>query len=116
MADVHLIQWTAAFVGALYLTTKWMVERPRSRWRHILTTIVSGLFWLPVAYTAGNVGVATDSGDVVVFGSDALATFSMFMILVNAVGLLLGLLLWAEEEAEEAHESLPDGMQHRPGN
>lgn len=114
MADAHVIQWTAAFVGALYLTSTWMVDRPQARWRHILAAAVAALFWIPVAYTAGNVGVVADDGTVVALGSDALATFSLFMVVVNVVGLLLGLLLWTEEEAEEVHESLPEDMQHRP--
>lgn len=115
MPDIHLIQWTAAFVAALYLTCKWLSDRPRSRWRHIVTGVVSTLLWIPVAYTAGNVAVESQ-GEVVTFGSDALATFAMFMVVVNIAGLLLGLMLWAEEETEKTHESLPQEMQHRPGD
>jgi len=114
MAEIHLLQWTAAFIGALYITFQWLVTRPRSRWRHITVGIVSTLLWIPVAYTAGNVGVATDSGEVVTFGSEALGGVAIFMVVVCIGGLVLGLLLWVEEEAEEAHKELPSEMQHRP--
>lgn len=113
MAEIHLIQWTAAFLAALYLTCKWLLDRPNSRWRHIVVGLVSTLLWIPVAYTAGNVGVA-EGGAVVAFGSDALGAFAIFMVVVNIVGLLLGLMLWTEEEAAETHERLPSNMQHRP--
>lgn len=113
MAEIHLIQWTAAFAAGMYLTSKWLLDRPRSRWRHFVVSIVATLLWIAVAYTAGNVGVASE-GEVVAFGSAALSTFSIFMVVVNIAGLLLGLMLWAEEEVEETHESLPEEMQHRP--
>ncbi|MFW5956341.1 MAG: hypothetical protein ACOCQY_02945 [Halorhabdus sp.] len=113
MPEIHLIQWTAAFAAALYLTCKWLLERPRSRWRHIVAGLVSTLLWVPVAYTAGNVAVA-DGGEAVSFGSDALGMFAIFMIVVNMAGLVLGLYVWAEEEVDEASEAAPD-IQPRGG-
>lgn len=112
MVDVHLFQWVAAFAAAFWLTARWLLERPRSRWRHILGGLVSTLIWIPVAYTAGN--VAVNSGGVTMrFGSDALGTFAAFMAVLCIVGLLVGLMLWAEEAADDAHDALPDGMQHQ---
>jgi len=115
MAGIHLFQWIVAFAAALWLTSRWMFTAPTQRWRHIVMAIVSTVLWIPVAYTAGNVAVATDSGSVVTFGSDALGAFATLMAVVNIVGLLLGLMLWAEEEVDETHRSLPEKMQHRPG-
>ena len=112
MAEVHLYQWLVAFAGALWLTTRWLLRAPRQRWRHIVTGIVATLLWVPVAYTAGNVHVAS-SGVVTSFGSDALGTFAIFMVVVNIAGLLLGLVLWVEEAVDDAHDSLPREMQHR---
>ncbi len=113
MPDIHVIQWTAVFAAAMYFTCKWLVERPRSRWRHIAGSLVSILFWIPVAYTAGNVGVA-DNGEAVTFGSDAVGSVAIFMIVVCIAGLILGLYLWAEEEVEEASQEAPN-LQQQPG-
>lgn len=115
MATIHLFQWVAAFIAALGLTGTWLLTRPRSRWRHLITGIVTTVLWIPVAYTAGNVGVASN-GEVVTFGSEALAGVATFFVVVNIAGLLLGLLLWVEEEVDEAHDDLPKQMQHRRGD
>jgi hypothetical protein len=112
MTTIHVIQWTAAFVAAIAITGSWLLTRPSSRWRHILAGIVSTLLWIPVAYTAGNVGVA-DGGEVVTFGSQALAGVATFMVVASLVGILLGLLLWVQEEADAASDDLPADM--RPG-
>lgn len=113
MPDVHLLQWTVAFATAMWLTARWLLSRPRSRWRHIVGGIFTTILWIPVAYTAGNVYVA-DNGSKVAFGSDALGTFAMFMIFVCIAGGIVGLVLWTEEAVEESHEDLPERMQHRP--
>lgn len=113
MPDVHLIQWAIVFAAAVYITCKWLLDRPASRWRHIAATVVGALLWIPVAYTAGNVGVA-DGGEVVAFGSEAIAGVAVFMIVVNVAGLLLGLMLWAEEEVDEASSALPSEMRRGP--
>lgn len=110
MAEIHVFQWTAAFVMALFLTSRWLLTRPRSRWRHIAHGLFTTLLWIPVAYTAGNVAVA-DNGEVVTFGSDALGSVAIFMIVVCIGSLLVGLVLWVEEEADEASEALPGQMQ-----
>ena len=112
MPDVHVIQWTVAFGLALYITFSWLVSPPTSRWRHLVVGIFTTLLWIPIAYTAGNVGVA-DSGESIAFGSTALATFSTFMIVVCIAGLAVGLLLWTEEHAKEADVAMPDSLRPR---
>lgn len=113
MPDVHLLQWAVAFAVAAWLTARWMLTRPETRWRHLVAGIVTTLLWLPVAYTAGNVHVA-DGGSKVAFGSDALGTFAIFMVVVCIVNLVVGFMLWVEGAVDESHKDLPDGMQHRP--
>jgi len=112
MADVHLFQWLVTFAGALWLTARWLLTRPASRWRHIVAGIVSALLWIPVAYTADNVYVVS-SGVVTRFGFEALGTVAIFMVVVSLAGLVVGLYLWVEERADAASEELPDSM--RPG-
>lgn len=114
MAEIHLVQWTALFVLAMALTAAWLLTRPPQRWRHIISALVSTLLWIIIAYTAGNVGVASN-GEVVTFGSDAVAMFAVFMVFVDLIGLLLGLWLWGEAETREASHSLPTDMR-RPGD
>lgn len=114
MPDVHLYQWLAAFVVAVWWTNRWLLTRPTSRWRHILGGIPATLLWIPVAYTADSVYV-NDSGVTAVFGSDALATFATFMVVVNLVGLLIGLMLWAEETVDDASDDLPPEAQRPRG-
>jgi hypothetical protein len=112
MADVHLVQWTAAFLAATWLTARWILSQPTQRWRHIVAGLVSTILWIPVAYTANNVHVA-DGGASVAFGSDSLGMVATFMIVVNIGALLVGLMLWVEGEADEASKALPADM--RPG-
>ena len=109
MTTIHLFQWTAAFLAAIGVTGAWLLVRPRSWWRHLVAGIVGTILWLPVAYTAGNVGVA-DGGSVVTFGSRALTGVATFMIVVNLLGLILGSYLWVEEAADDASDELPNDM------
>jgi hypothetical protein len=109
MPEVHLFQWVAAFAGALWLTARWLLTRPTSRWRHLAVGLVATLLWLPVAYTAGNVHVA-DGGTTVGFGSDALGTVAIVLLVVCIAGLVLGLYLWVEEAADDASAELPASM------
>lgn len=113
MAEIHLFQWTVAFGAAIYLTSKWLLERPTSRWRHIALGFVNVLLWIPVAYTSGNVAVSS-GGVTMTYGSEALGGVATFMIVVCLASLLVGLMLWTEETADEAHRELPSDMQHRP--
>ena len=116
MADqIHLFQWLAAFVGALWLTERWLLHDPGQRWRHIIAGICSTILWIPVAYTANNVAI-NDSGVTAVFGSQALASFAIFMVLVNIIGLVLGLYLWVEGETDAASDYLPRELQRSRGD
>ena len=110
MPDVHLIQWTAAFAGALWLTARWLLTRPQSRWRHLTAGIVATLLWLPVAYTAGNV-YTVSSGVVTRFGSDALGTVAIVFVVVCIAALVLGLYLWVEEAADDMSAELDSDLQ-----
>lgn len=112
MTTIHVAQWVAAFLAATALTGGWLLRRPRSRWRHLIAGLAATLAWIPVAYTANNVGVA-DGGEVVTFGSDALVTLSIFMAIASIAGVLIGLVLWVEEATDDASEELPSDM--RPG-
>lgn len=109
MPDVHVIQWAVAFGGALWLTARWLLTRPQSRWRHIFGGLMSALLWIPAAYASGNVYVA-DQGTRLAFGSDALGSVAIFMVVVCLAGLLVGLYLWVEEAADDASAELPAGM------
>lgn len=111
---VHAFQWVAVFAAAVLLTSRWLLSRPTSRWRHILGGMVSTILWIPVAYQSNNVGVAS-GGEIVTFGSGAIGGVATFMIVVCIAGLLVGLVLWVEETVDEAHDSLPEEMQHRRG-
>ena len=112
MTTVHVLQWVAAFGVAAAVTGGWLLVRPRARWRHLVLGLVSTILWIPVAFTAGNVGVASE-GEVVTFGSEALGSVAIFMIVVSLGALLVGLVLWVEEAADEASSELPSDM--RPG-
>jgi len=112
MPDVHLFQWVAVFAAAIWVTSRWLLSRPTSRWRHIIGGIVSTILWIPVAYQSNNVYVA-DGGTTTAFGSDAIASVATFMIVVCVLGIIVGLVLWVEETVDEAHDSLPNRMQHR---
>lgn len=110
---VHVTQWAVVFIAATWLTAKWLLSPPASRWRHIVAGVLTTVLWVPLAYTAGNVETTDGSGGTVAFGSEALGTFATFAAVVSAIGLLVGLVLWVEETADEAHSDLPPEMQHR---
>jgi hypothetical protein len=109
MPDVHLFQWVIAFAGALWLTARWLLARPTSRWRHIVGGLMATLLWLPVAYTANNVHVV-DQGTREAFGSNALGGVATFMAVACLAGLVIGLFLWVEEAADEASAELPGSL------
>lgn len=110
MAQIHALQWSIVFAGALWFTTRWLLERPASRWRHILGGLLAVLLWLPLGYTAGNVGVADGAGGTATFGSDALGTVAIFAAVLSIGALLVGLVLWVEEAADDASDELPGSM------
>lgn len=109
---IHATQWAVVWLAAIGWTATWLLSRPASRWRHLLGGVVAVLLWVPVAYTSNNVGVASN-GSTLTFGSDAVAGVATFMVVVCLAGLLIGLYLWVEEQADAAEDALPSEMQHR---
>lgn len=112
MAEIHVIQWAVVFLAATWITANWLLKRPESRWRHIVGGVISALLWIPVAATSNNVGVA-DGGETVAFGSDAVGTLALFMIIVCIAGIILGLFLWVERAVDDAGAVLPSEAQDR---
>jgi hypothetical protein len=114
MAGVHLFQWVIMFAAATWLTARWLLTRPEQRWRHIAAGIASTLLWIPVAYTADNVAVAS-GGTVVQFGSESMGGVATFMVVVSIAGLIIGLLLWVEAGVDSASNELPGSMRRGRG-
>jgi len=112
MPEIHVMQWSVLFVAAVWITANWLLTRPDSRWRHIVGGVVSALLWIPLAATSDNVGVA-DGGETIAFGSSAVATLSLFMIIVCIAGLVIGLFLWVERAVDDASEAMPAAAQDR---
>jgi hypothetical protein len=108
VADPHLWMWVAAFVGALWWTKNWLMDTMASRWRFILATLAGIPLWVVVAFLSTRV-VSGSSGVGIVYASTALSYVAAIMAFVTAVGFVLGLYLWAEEEAQEAADAVPDG-------
>jgi hypothetical protein len=112
MADqIHLFQWVVAFAVASGFTAAYLLRRPTSRWRHIAAGIANTLLWIPVAYLSNNVYVLSDAGNKVAFGSEALVGVGTFMVFVSLLALIVGLVLWVEEEAEAMSAALPQELQ-----
>lgn len=111
---VHVFQWVALFAAAIGVTATWLLSRPESRWRHILGGIIATTLWIPLAAFSNNVGVASN-GSTLTFGSDALVTLSLFMIVVCIAGLVVGLFLWVEQAVDDAGEAMPPEAQDRRG-
>lgn len=107
MAETHLFQHLAAFVVAMWWTSKWMITRPVSRWRFAMSAFAGAILWVFVAFTALG-SVVTTSGVTVLITSQGLAYFSGFMAFLSVLGALLGLFLWTEEEGEKAAEGVPE--------
>jgi len=110
MAEIHLLQHVAAFVLALWWTKQWLITRPVSRWRFVVAAFAGAILWVFVAFTGTSVWVA-DGGTTVEFGTIALAWFAAFMAFVSLIGMVVGLLLWTEEEIEDASAELPSQFQ-----
>lgn len=114
--ELHVFQWVAAFLVAAGVTTAWLLRPPTQRWRHLALGIANTVLWIPVAYLSNNVYVLSDGGSKVAFGSEALVGVGVLMVVVNILGIVLGLVLWVEETADEAEDTLPANMQHRRGD
>jgi len=115
MPETNLLMHLAAFGGALWWTSKWLIARPASRWRYLLASLVSVPLWIVARYTATRAG-AGSSGVVIIYESLPIAYFAFLMAFISVVGAILGLYLWTEEEASDAAEELPDGVRTNWGD
>lgn len=115
MAETHLLMNVGAFIAAMWWTKSWLMDPIQSRWRFVVASLVSVPLWIFVAYSSTRV-VDPSSGVGHVFGSIALAYVAGIMALVSVVGCILGLYLWAEEEAEESAQQLPPAVRPRSGD
>ncbi|TQQ78593.1 hypothetical protein EGH24_13810 [Halonotius terrestris] len=115
MAETAVIQQVAAFLAALWWTSKWLIGRPVSRWRFAVAALAGAILWVFVAFTALGSQWAS-SGVVITYQSPALAYFSAFMAAVSVIGIVLGLLLWTEEETDAAVDSVPDRLRQELGD
>jgi len=115
MPETHLLMHLVAFAGALWWTKSWLIDRPASRWRYILASLSGIPLWIVAGYTATRAADAS-SGVVVIYESLPIAYFSFLMAFVSAVGFILGLYLWAEEEGEETAAELRGGLRTGPGD
>lgn len=110
----HLYQHLIAFIGAMWWTKKWLITRPVSRWRFAVSALAGSILWIYVAFTATQ-SFNSSSGEVIAYQSMPLAYFSTFMAFVSVIGIILGLLLWTEEETEQASENIPAQVRSRLG-
>jgi len=114
MAGTHLFQHVAMLIMLMWWTKQWLIARPVSRWRFAISALAGAIGWLYVAFTA--LGVEAGSGEVVIqYQSPSLAYFSGFMAFVSFIGIVLGLVLWTEEETEEASQDIPASVRSRLG-
>lgn len=115
MAETNLLMHLAVFGGALWWTKQWLIGRPASRWRYILASLASIPLWVVAAFTATR-AVGASSGVQIVYGSLPIAYFSAMMAFVSAIGFVLGIYLWAEEEAQDAAAELPENVRTQYGD
>lgn len=109
MPDPHLWMYVAAFAGALWWTKSWLMDPVGARWRFMLATLTGVPLWIVVAYLSTRV-VDASSGVGIVYASIALSYFAAIMAFVTVIGFILGLYLWAEEEAADAAGELPESV------
>ncbi len=107
MVETHLFQHLGMLVIATWWTSKWLINRPASRWRFLMASLSGAIMWVYVAFTALGSSALTDTGNTVLVQSEALAYIGTFMAFISVVGMLLGLFMWAEEETEAASEGAP---------
>lgn len=115
MAETHLLMNIGVLLGSIWWTKSWLMDPIQSRWRYIVAALASIPMWIFVAYSSTRV-VDPSSGVGHIFGSMALAYLSVIMALVSVAGLLIGIFLWAEEEAEETAQTLPPSVRPRRGD
>lgn len=116
MATTHVIaHFAVPFALVMWWTKGWLMEPIRSRWRFAVSALTSTIAWIYLAYTATR-GVEASGGTEIVYGSMALAYFCAFMGLVSFIGIVLGLLLWTEETAEETKTTMSERGRPRVGD
>lgn len=115
MAETHLLMHVAAFLAATWWTKSWLMDAITQRWRYIIATLAGVPMWVVVAYSSTRV-IEPSSGVGHVFGSMALAYFAAMMAFVSAIGLIAGLYLWAEDEAQDAASEVPGMVQPGRGD
>lgn len=106
MAETHLLMNVAAFLAAIWWTKHWLMDPIGQRWRYIIAALAGVPMWVVVAYSSTRV-VDPSGGAEIVFGSMAMAYFAAMMAFVSAIGLIAGLFLWAEEEAQDTAGEVP---------
>ena len=110
MAEPHLLYVVIPFAAAVWWTKHWLMDDILARWRFVIASMSGSILWVYLAFASTH-AVEGSGGVQIAYGSIALAYFSAFMAMVSVVGLLLGLFLWTEEEAEETARELPDAVQ-----
>lgn len=106
MAETHVGMHLVALLIAFWWTKNWLMEPIIAKWRFTVAALAGTILWIWLAFASTRV-VAASGGVQLVYGSTALAYVCGFMALVSVVGLILGLLLWTEEEAEQAARNAP---------
>lgn len=109
MAETHLWMLLVPLAANLWWTKGWLMDPIIARWRFAVSAFSSAILWVYLAYTSTRV-VSTSGGAEIIHDSLPLAYFCAFMAVVSVAGLVLGLFLWTEEEAEEAARLLPDSV------
>lgn len=115
MAETHILQNIVPLAIALWWTKSWLMDPIIAKWRFAVSSLAGAILWVFVAYTSTR-AVDPSGGEEIIFQSMGLAYFAVFMALVSVVGMLLGLLLWTEEEAERTAQSLPAAIQTQYGD
>jgi len=115
MAGTHVLQHVAGFVIAMWWTKHWLMDNIVARWRFAVSALSGAILWFFVYYTATN-EIDTSGGVTISFGSTALAYFGAFMAFASVIGMILGLLLWAQEEGQLTADQLPDAVQTEWGD
>lgn len=113
MSEPHVIaHFAVPFAMAVWWTKSWLMDPIASRWRFAVSALAGVLAWIYLAFAATR-AVEASGGEQIIYGSMALAYVCGFMAALSFVGIILGLLLWAEESGEEAAETLPDAARSR---
>lgn len=108
MAEPHVIAHFAVPLAlTIWWTKSWLMDPITQRWRFAVSALAGTLMWIYLAYTATRAAEAS-GGVQIVYGSTALAYVCAFMAMTSFVGIILGLLLWTEEEGLTAAGEITD--------